>query len=72
MASGHVLRALHKSALEHGLFLVKLNLPCFEKRDVRTHFVCLEGKGGEGRKAKANSCCGMFVLVLIIVNLVPS
>lgn len=55
-----MLLRLCKSAWEHGIFLVKLNLICFEKGDVGTHFVCLEKRE---RKAKVNSCCGVFVHV---------
>lgn len=58
-----MLRGLCKSAWEHGIFLVKLNLPCFEKGGVGTHFVCLEKREKTQRKAKVNSCYGVFVHV---------
>lgn len=52
MPSSCTLRALCKSALEHGIFL--LNLPCFEKEGVRTHFVCLEKRRKrKGKKSKS-------------------
>lgn len=51
MPSSRVLRALCKSSLERGIFLVKLNLPCFEKGGVRAHFVCLEKKKKKKKRA---------------------
>lgn len=48
---------------EHAIFLVKLNLLCFEKGDIGSHYVCLEKRGKSQGKAKVNRCNGRFVHV---------